>query len=123
MQVARDTDLGVNDVTFIGPTHLGAFLQAGDAALGYDLARFVTADDNLEAYQQRGLQLPDFLLIKKDYSEARAKQRARRRHRQWKVKRLDMEADDNNYHLRKNKAPELAREEEQDRFLEVCIQH
>jgi nonsense-mediated mRNA decay protein 3 len=117
--VAREADFGVNDVVFSGKTHLGAFLHAGDMALGYDLARFVSADENLDACQHRGFQLPDFLLVKKDYSEARAKRREKRRDRPWKVKRLDMEADDGNYHLRKNRAPEIAAELEAERFLEV----
>lgn len=115
----RDADFGVNDAVFSGRTHLGAFLAPGDYALGYDLSRFVSPDENLEALQQRGLQLPDFLLVKKDYSEARAKRRARRRDRPWRVKRLAMEADDNNYHLRKNRAPEVAQEMEAERFLEA----
>ena len=57
VQVAREADLGNNDAVHSGRTHLGGFLQAGDMALGYDLARFVTADPHLEAYQQRGYQV------------------------------------------------------------------
>lgn len=119
MQAVRDSDFGVNDAVFSGRTHLGGYLAPGDHALGYDLARFVSADEHLDALQQRGLQLPDFVLVKKDYSEARAKRRAARRDRPWRVKRLDMELDDNNYHLRKNRAPEAAQELEQERFLQV----
>ena len=121
MQVARESDFGVNDVVFTGRTHLGGYLQAGDMALGYDLARFVSADDNLDACVARGFQLPEFLLVKKDFSEARARRRARRRARPWKVKRLAMEAEDNNYHLRKNRAPEVAAQAEEERFLEVRL--
>jgi nonsense-mediated mRNA decay protein 3 len=120
VQVARDADFGVNDCVFAGRTHLGGFLTAGDAALGYDLARFVTSDEHLDAAQQRGLQVPDFVLVRKDYAEARAKRRARRRPRAWKVKRLDMEAaDENNFHAKRNRAPEAVAQAEAERFMEA----
>ena len=65
--------------------------------------------------------MPDFLLVRKDYSEARARQRQRQRARPWRVKRLAMEADDNNIHARKNRGPEVAAQAERERFLEVRV--
>jgi nonsense-mediated mRNA decay protein 3 len=119
VQVARESDFGVNNVAFSGRTHLGPFLDAGDMALGYDLARFVTSDEALEEYVQLGYQVPDFILVKKDFSEARARRRAQRRSRPWKVRHLQMEAADSNIHARKNKAPALAAAEEEEQFLQV----
>eukprot|EP00538_Stauroneis_constricta_P012965 CAMPEP_0119549374 /NCGR_PEP_ID=MMETSP1352-20130426/3082_1 /TAXON_ID=265584 /ORGANISM="Stauroneis constricta, Strain CCMP1120" /LENGTH=600 /DNA_ID=CAMNT_0007594907 /DNA_START=115 /DNA_END=1917 /DNA_ORIENTATION=- len=37
VQVARESDFGVNDVTFSCVSHLGHLLQPGDVVLGYDL--------------------------------------------------------------------------------------
>ena len=42
-------------------THLGRYLQAGDTALGYDLASLQIVDPELEKYK-RGVNLPDVLL-------------------------------------------------------------
>jgi nonsense-mediated mRNA decay protein 3 len=119
VQVARQSDFGVNNVAFAGRTHLGPFLQAGDMALGYDLARFVSTDDALEKYVQLGYQVPDFVLVKKDFSEARARRRAQRRVRPWKVRRLQVEGADDNAHGRKTKASGLSAADEVEQFLQV----
>lgn len=89
-------------------------------ALGYDLARFVNADPTLDAYLEQGLQLPDFILVRKCFDEARAKRAKRRAGRRgWTVKRLDMEVDDSNFHARKNQAFDDNRQAEHERFLQA----
>lgn len=70
VQVARMSDFGVNDNILSARTHLGHHLQAGDTALGYDLASLQIVDPELEKYR-RGIQLPDVLLVKKSYQEKR----------------------------------------------------
>jgi hypothetical protein len=117
--VARESDFGKNDTIFYGRTHLGSFLNAGDLALGYDLARFVSAEPALDEYLQRGLQLPDFVLVRKCFDESRAKRRKRKHARTWKVKRLDMEVDDANIHARRIKASDEARQADEEQFLQV----
>jgi nonsense-mediated mRNA decay protein 3 len=120
-QVARESDFGANNTVFLCKTHLGAFLQAGDIALGYDLARQVNADASLDGYIQRGYEVPDVLLVRKCFDDARAKRRARQRERPWKIKRLDMDLDDSNYHAKKNNAAEAQRMDEMEKFLEVRL--
>ena len=93
VQVARVSDFGVNDVILHARTHLGHHLQAGDTALGYDLASLQIVDPELEKYR-RGTQLPDVLLVKKSYQEKRRRRRNKGVGRQWKLQRMDVVEDD-----------------------------
>jgi hypothetical protein len=49
-EIARESDLGGNDVTYRVLTHLGHILQAGDSVLGYDLSRAVIDDELIGIY-------------------------------------------------------------------------
>ena len=62
--MARASDFGRNDRTRFARTHLGHLLHAGDTALGYDLAAANVADAGLEAAMERGLVLPDVVLVR-----------------------------------------------------------
>lgn len=121
LQVAREADLGSNDNMFSCRTHLGGFLKPGDIALGYDLARFVTADDNLDKYVSQGYQLPDVVLVKKCFDEVRAKRRAQQRPRAYKLKHLEMDRDDMNYHVKRGQAQEAQRAEDLETFMNVRV--
>lgn len=63
MQVARAADLGSNDRVLNARSHLGALLHSGDTALGYDLYSANLNDSELEKAVQRGLTLPDVILV------------------------------------------------------------
>ena len=121
IQVAREADLGANDNIFLCRTHLGGFLKPGDIALGYDLARFVTSDDNLEGIITQGYQLPDVVLVKKCFDEVRAKRRAQQKPRGYKLKHLDMDRDTTNFHVKRGQAQEAQRAEDMEHFLNVSI--
>ena len=56
--VALSTDLGVNDKTYDGLTHLGHLLNAGDYVLGYPLNSLVFNDMDLYV---KDTNLPDFV--------------------------------------------------------------
>ncbi|CAN1134680.1 60S ribosomal export protein NMD3 [Linum perenne] len=90
VQVARLSDFGKNDNMFFIKTHLGHLLNPGDHALGYDVSGANSNDNELEKY--KGLVLPEAILIKKSYEEAR--QRKRGKPRSWKLKSLNMEVDE-----------------------------
>lgn len=86
--VARVSDYGNNDITYLIRTHLGRFLHPGDLALGYDLANAVYNESYVEGHK-KNLEFPDIVLTKKTYSKRdRAKKRA------WRLARLNMEMDD-----------------------------
>eukprot|EP00204_Picochlorum_oklahomense_P001058 CAMPEP_0118800054 /NCGR_PEP_ID=MMETSP1161-20130426/2076_1 /TAXON_ID=249345 /ORGANISM="Picochlorum oklahomensis, Strain CCMP2329" /LENGTH=525 /DNA_ID=CAMNT_0006727833 /DNA_START=183 /DNA_END=1760 /DNA_ORIENTATION=- len=92
--VARLSDFGANDQTYTTYTHLGHILHPGDHALGYDVANANLVDSNLDAAEQKGYQLMDVVLVRKSYAEKRQRRRAKGVSRAWKLKRLDMEVDE-----------------------------
>lgn len=87
--VARASDLGVNDTTYLVRTHLGSVLHPGDSVMGYHLIGTQFNNDNFEAIQeskQYSGTIPDVILVKKHYP-------ARRKHksRNWKLRRIAKE--------------------------------
>jgi len=84
-EVARESDLGGNDVTYRVLTHLGHILQAGDSVLGYDLSRAVIDDELIGGLS---FQPPDVVLVRKIYPEKtkKANKRKKRRTRRGKAK-------------------------------------
>lgn len=89
--VARASDLGVNDTTYLVRTHLGNILNPGDSAMGYHLTGTQFNNPNFEAIEeskQYSGQIPDVILVKKHY-ERRKKKSANQRN--WKLKRMARE--------------------------------
>jgi nonsense-mediated mRNA decay protein 3 len=122
VQVARESDFGKNNSVFLCRTHLGRFLQPGDVALGYDLARFVNTDDNLEACIRSGYQAPDVVLVKKCFDDVRAKRRAQQRPRNYKLRLLEKEREDaGNAHAKRMETAEAQRQEDLEQFMNVRL--
>lgn len=71
--VARESDMGKNDMTYDCVTHLGHLIQPGDTVLGYDLestsASLSTSSElgvvDLEEVLHSNVVLPDVVLVKK----------------------------------------------------------
>lgn len=90
--IARASDLGVNDTTYLVRTHLGGILHAGDSAMGYHLTGTQFNNEHYEAIQdskQYSSTIPDVILVKKHYA-ARKKNKSRN----WKLKRMAREESD-----------------------------
>eukprot|EP00605_Chrysophyceae_sp_TOSAG23-4_P000789 GSChrysophyteH1.ASY1.ANO1.878.1 assembled CDS len=73
-EVARASDLGSNDTTFVVLTHSGSLLSPGDSVMGYHLAGAVAADDELAGL---GFAPPDVVLVRKVYPEKENRRRGR----------------------------------------------
>jgi len=140
VEVARESDFGVNDETFTCVTHLGNLLQPGDIVLGYDLTTSVTsgADEwSMNKCFNNNFVMPDVVLVKKVQGvekeeeeenrtekgkSGRAKKRERRRKREEKKMReleeaagrmgfLDQEQiDEEAFEKELSNDPELAEE-------------
>ncbi|KAI1653568.1 NMD3-domain-containing protein [Daldinia decipiens] len=85
-QLARASDLGVNDKTYFARTHLGGLLHAGDSVLGYMLTGTNFNNPQLEALEESNVyasRIPDVVVVKKHYPNRR-----RNRKRVWKVRRM-----------------------------------
>ncbi|KAI1322907.1 NMD3 family-domain-containing protein [Xylariaceae sp. FL0255] len=111
VQVARASDLGVNDKTYFCRTHLGGLLHAGDSVMGYMLSGTVFNDPQFEAIEQSNTyssRIPDVVIVRKHYASRR-----KNRKRQWKVKRM---AKDEGELL-----PTKAEQERQDRDFEQFL--
>lgn len=65
VQVARESDFGVNDDTFQCVTHLGNLLQVGDVVLGYDLNSTVLANETEDNTFNSSFVMPDVILVRK----------------------------------------------------------
>ena len=77
LEVARESDFGVNDKTFIVNTHLGQFINIMDTVWGYDLAQITLTDlDDYEADPKKNKhELPDIVIVKKAYPKVSKRQR------------------------------------------------
>jgi len=65
VEVARESDFGVNDETFRCVTHLGHLLSVGDSVLGYDITSTVlTSESDSNAFNSSFV-LPDVVLVRK----------------------------------------------------------
>ncbi|KAG7392970.1 ribosome-binding protein [Phytophthora pseudosyringae] len=64
VEVARESDFGVNDTTFHVRTHLGGVLAAGDTVKGYDLASAIFGTSQTHTLKE---ELPDLVLVRKVY--------------------------------------------------------
>ncbi|KAI1765375.1 NMD3-domain-containing protein [Hypoxylon sp. FL1150] len=85
-QLARASDLGVNDKTYFARTHLGGLLHAGDSVMGYMLTGTNFNNPQFEAIEEShtySSRIPDVVIVKKHYPNRR-----RNRKRHWKVKRM-----------------------------------
>lgn len=90
--VARSSDLGVNDTTYLCRTHLGNVLHPGDSVMGYMMTG--TQFNNpmfelIEESKQYASTIPDVVLVKKSYP--RRRKAAGQSKRNWKVKRMGRE--------------------------------
>jgi len=88
--VARLSDVEVNDTQFITRSHLGNILQPGDNVWAFDVLRGNVNDDYFDKLDPR--ELPDFILIRKSYSERRRKNRRRK----WKLKTVVTQVEEGN---------------------------
>jgi nonsense-mediated mRNA decay protein 3 len=95
--------------TFIARTHLGNVLKAGDHAFGYNLAHANFNNTIFEEYC-RSNSVPDVVLVKKSYPSRRRRNRARN----WKLKELAMEEENNG---EKTKAEVAKAEQDYELFL------
>lgn len=90
--VARSSDLGVNNDTYLCRTHLGNVLHVGDSVMGYMLTgtQFNNPEfDLIEESKQYGSTIPDVVLVKKSFP--RRRKAAGQSKRNWRLKRMAKE--------------------------------
>ena len=68
VEIARESDFGVNDETFQVVTHLGHLLNVGDVVLGYDVTTTVLSSEvewSMENAFNSSFSMPDVVLVRK----------------------------------------------------------
>ena len=97
VELARASDFGQNDRTYITHTHLGEFINFNDTVLCYDLNQMNLQEIEDFEHTHKGM-MPDVVIVRKAFPKIRKRQNKRI----WKLNRLDMEhADENNVHEKK----------------------
>jgi nonsense-mediated mRNA decay protein 3 len=89
--VARLSDFGSNDRTYVARSHLGHLLHPGDHAMGYDVGNANLVGDEVEAAMHKGWSLPEVVLVRKSFEEKRRRRRAKGQQRAWKLRRMAVE--------------------------------
>jgi nonsense-mediated mRNA decay protein 3 len=96
LTLAKEDDLGVNDVQIEERSHVGYLHRAGDVCLGYDLKETQFVDDEAESLRSDG-KFPDVIVVRKLYSGApgggdgaSSAAASSNKHRIWRLKRLDV---------------------------------
>jgi len=91
LTVAKEDDLGKNDVQAEECSHVGYLMKSGDVAMGYDLTDVQFVDDNAEEARAAG-RLPDVVVMRKLYGAAAACDIGKANdQRIFKLQRLDMD--------------------------------
>lgn len=126
--VAKESEFGTSDRTYSVNTYLGNILKPGkgygnldlemsgnigDVALGYDLANAILVNRDLDGYVNRGYTIPDVILVKKCYEQARKRRHRKGEARKWRIERLEMEIDDS------TKRNNERNEDDEELFLQV----
>ncbi|KAF3314803.1 hypothetical protein TWF173_004332 [Orbilia oligospora] len=82
--IAKASDMGVSDTTYLIRTHLGAVLHPGDSAMGYFLSGTVFNNIHFEEVERHEpSRIPEVILVKKHYPR-----RKKHKSRNWRLKRM-----------------------------------
>jgi nonsense-mediated mRNA decay protein 3 len=109
--VAKEDDLGINDVQIEEQSHVGYLMKSGDVAVGYDLTDVQFVDDDAEEARAAG-KFPDVVMLRKLYGGVATNEADAAKQRVFKLQRL--EADK----VEATKAKKAKKDEEDDNMDE-----
>lgn len=90
LTLAKEDDLGINDIQFEERSHIGYLMKAGDIAVGYDLRDVQFVDENAEEARSRN-KFPDVIVLRKLYGGVAANQSDAAKQRIFKLEKLNAE--------------------------------
>lgn len=91
LTVAKEADLGINDIQIEEQSHVGYLMKAGDIAVGYDLTDVQFVDDEAEDARAAG-KFPDVVTLRKLYGGVAAQDVDAAKQRLFQLQRLDADA-------------------------------
>lgn len=87
VQVARASDMGRNDNTYLVRSHLGGVLHPGDSVMGYHITAANYNDPNFEELERtKAARIPELILVKKFYPRKK-----KNKNRNWRLRRMAKE--------------------------------
>ena len=89
--VAKEDDLGINDVQFEERSFVGYLMKSGDVVTGYDLTDVQFVDDDAEEARAAG-KLPNVVLLRKLYGGVATNESDAAKQRPFRLQRLDADA-------------------------------
>lgn len=107
LTVAKEEDLGINDVQIEERSHVGYLMKAGDISVGYDLTDVQFVDDDAEDARAAG-KFPDVVMLRKLYGGVATCEADAAKQRVFKLQKLDAEA------VEATKAKKAKRDKEND---------
>lgn len=118
LTIAKERDLGRNDMKLEQTTHFGYLFKAGDVCVGYDLSSDIQIVDE-EAFDEKEKgNLPDAVIVRKLYGGAAQEAESSKKKRIWALQKLDVTEEDANKRQSK-KERELNDIDEEDFMQEV----
>lgn len=115
--MAREADLGLNDVQDEGNSHIGYLCKAGDVCVGYDLREVQLVDDEAEAV--RGSEkLPNVILVRKLYGGVATEDVNAAKQRAFRMERLDVIAAEEETNGKKAKKDMEMEDRDEEDFLQ-----
>jgi len=93
LTVAKEDDLGLNNLQIEERSHVGYLMKAGDVSVGYDLVDVQLVDDDAEEARAAG-KLPDVVMLRKLYGNAAINEADAAKQRMFKLQRLEADTVD-----------------------------
>lgn len=113
--VAKASDFGNNDTVYENIiTHLGSYLNEGDSVLGYDLNQINFSDLEDQLTDRVRNNLPEIVLVKKHYPNAKERQRQRK----FELRRLKKLEKQENDKINKRNNMQVDDNDEYEKFIQ-----
>lgn len=116
--LAKEEDLGINDVQYEERSHLGYLMRSGDVNEGYDLKELQFVDDDAEEDRSAG-KLPDVVVVRKLYGGVATNEADAAKKRIFRLQRLDVDVAESMRSRSAKKDQEMEDMDEEDFLREV----
>jgi nonsense-mediated mRNA decay protein 3 len=116
--LAKEEDLGINDVQYEERSHVGYLMRSGDVCEGYDLKELQFVDDDAEEGRSAG-KLPDVVVVRKLYGGVATNEADAAKKRIFRLQRLDVDVAESMRSRSAKKDQEMEDMDEEDFLREV----